>query len=376
MLSAYDAVSHRHWREMLISFFPKYQWTVLTLPPRYFNWRIRGNSLYWAFAKRDVLNRPYDLVVATSMVDLSSLRGFVNQLGRCPTLVYCHENQFAYPDSKHQFSSLESRVLSLYTALAADTVVFNSEYNQCTYLQGAGSLLAKMPDCVPCGLHDRLTAISCVIPVPLADDCFVRSAAAVGEPLTLVWNHRWEYDKAPERLFAAIQQVLAQGVKLRLYVLGQQFRQQPDVFQQMRSWLQSNHPDVLKQWGFVADKQHYRTILASADVVLSTALHDFQGLAVLEAVAAGCLPLVPDRLCYHQWFDSRYRYRSYIDDPDLEASALAVEIAKLAALKQNNNLPGAPDVSHFGAAVLKDSYNRIFIETINRHSQTMVEPVS
>jgi hypothetical protein len=71
LLSAYDAMSHRCWRRGLVKAFPEYEWTVLTLPPRHFSWRIRGNGLTWAFSKRRALSRPYDLVITTSMTDLA-----------------------------------------------------------------------------------------------------------------------------------------------------------------------------------------------------------------------------------------------------------------------------------------------------------------
>ena len=95
LLSAYDAASHQRWRQELEEFFPEHQWTQLSLPPRYFSWRVRGNSVSWAFSQRTLLTQAYDLVIVTSMVDLSSLRGFVPELARIPTLVYFHENQFA-----------------------------------------------------------------------------------------------------------------------------------------------------------------------------------------------------------------------------------------------------------------------------------------
>jgi len=43
---------------------------------------------------------------------------------------------------------------------------------------------------------------------------------------------------------------------------------------------------------------------------------------MLEAAACGCIPLVPDRLAYPEWFDRAHRYASCIEDTDREAHAL------------------------------------------------------
>ncbi len=85
LLSAYAAGSHVHWRERLTAMLPDWQLTVLELPPRHFNWRIRGNPLYWSMAERETLEAGYDLVLATSMVDLATLRGLVPALAPVPT---------------------------------------------------------------------------------------------------------------------------------------------------------------------------------------------------------------------------------------------------------------------------------------------------
>lgn len=137
LLSAYDALSHQYWRKGLVDKFPEHDWTVLALPVRFFSWRLRSNSLTWAFSERKVLTAGYDLLVCTSMIDLSSLKGMVPELTKIPTLCYFHENQFAYPASEQQSASVEPLILNIYTALAADQVLFNSVCNRQTFIEGA-----------------------------------------------------------------------------------------------------------------------------------------------------------------------------------------------------------------------------------------------
>lgn len=109
LLSAYDAASHRYWHQLLRQELNDWDWQLLTLPARHFSWRIRGNPLYWAQACRETLEQAYDLVLATSMVDLSTLRGLVPALAGIPTLLYFHENQFAYPSGQARHGSLEAQ---------------------------------------------------------------------------------------------------------------------------------------------------------------------------------------------------------------------------------------------------------------------------
>ena len=192
LLSAYDAVSHRQWREGLVAALPEHNWTVLALPPRHFRWRIRGNSLSWGVGERSILKQSFDCLVATSMVDLASLKGLVPPLANIPSLVYFHENQFDYPVSHMAHQGNDPKVVNLYTALAADRLVFNSNYNQQTFLKGVATFLSKMPDAVPAGIVDELATRSTVIPVPLADNGFDAAQTNKPEELTIVWNHRWD----------------------------------------------------------------------------------------------------------------------------------------------------------------------------------------
>ena len=119
LLSAYDAVSHRRWREGLVRHLLDFEWTVLTLPPRFFAWRSRGNPLTWAFSEGETLKQGYDLLLATSMTNLAGLKGIVPALAATPTIVYFHENQFAYPEQRERKEYQNYKLTNLYTALSA-----------------------------------------------------------------------------------------------------------------------------------------------------------------------------------------------------------------------------------------------------------------
>ena len=308
LLSAYDAPSHKRWREGLISYCSDYDWQVLALPARYFSWRIRGNPLSWWSEHRDVLSQDFDVLIATSMVDLSTMIALFPNLSHVPRLLYFHENQFAYPVSSAQHKSVEPAMVSIYAALTATRLCFNSEYNRQTFLQGVTNLLSKMPDHVPLDLAEILTSKSEVLAVPLEDVCFcVCENKHEREYGHIVWNHRWEYDKSPDRLLALIKQ-LPEHLPLTFHIVGQSFRQQPAEFTEIHQLLVERN--WLGCWGYMDDVNAYRALLQRSHMVLSTAIHDFQGLAVLEAVAAGACPIVPDRLAYQELFPSTYRYAS------------------------------------------------------------------
>jgi glycosyltransferase involved in cell wall biosynthesis len=316
LLSAYAADSHEYWRRSLAALLPGICFTSLTLPPRHFSWRLRGNALYWARSERATLEAGYDALVATSLVDLATLRGLVPALASLPTLLYFHENQFAYPSTGRQQGRLEAQVTSLYSALAADRIAFNSAWNRDSFLGGIADLLARLPDRVPAGIVDSLAARSEVLPVPLAADLDTPGEGthpfsgdgpyrgAAGRPLRVAWLGRFEYDKGPERL-QALAECLASGARpVELALVGRRFRREPEAFAALPAILGGR----LVHAAYLPERADYLALLSAADIVLSTARHEFQGIAVLEAVARGCLPCVPDALAYPELYPARFRY--------------------------------------------------------------------
>ena len=318
LLSGYDAASHRRWREQLNAMFPHYEWHFLALPPRFFRWRIRGNPLSWL--NEPLLQESWDLIVATSMVDLATLRGLYPHLASTPSLLYMHENQFAFPVSSGQNASVDPQMVNLYSALAADSVVFNSAWNRDSFLAGVDSFCQKLPDRVPEGLIETLRDKSRIIPVPIEDRLFADRPSLVDRTCPhLLWNHRWEYDKGPARLLNVLQVLDQRSMPFRLSVAGEGFRRYPKAFDQIRE--QFGH--CIEHWGFIESREAYDQLLRQADIVISTALHDFQGLSMLEAMASGCVPLAPDRLAYSEYVPDLCRYRSFQQDAKREAEAAA-----------------------------------------------------
>lgn len=365
LLSAYDAVSHRLWRERLQALFPEHAWQQLALPARHFTWRIRGNSLQWALQQKQILEQSFDLIIATSMVDLASLRGLLPQLAAIPTVVYFHENQFFYPTGHKPSANIEPLLVPVYTALCADQIVFNSAFNRDTFLTGANSLFNRLPDNLGGAIEQALQA-SCVIPVPLDDQEFMvsRDNTATNKDsalLHVVWNHRWEYDKGPDLLLAVAEAILSQAMPVRLHIVGQQFRQTPDTFTALHKVLEqiASQQGARGEFGFVANRQHYLEILGNCDVVLSTAAHDFQGLALQEAIALGCTPLAPDALAYPEYLESEFLYEM---DKDVTATAQRIinRLCQYCQRKESREALPRADVSRYKGSTLRAAYAELF----------------
>jgi glycosyltransferase involved in cell wall biosynthesis len=335
LLSAYRADSHAAWADWLLASQTQLRWQRVELPGRHFRWRIRGNPLSWLDRLPDGVP---DLIVATSMVDLATIKGLFPRLSRVPTIYYFHENQFAYPRSERQVDSVEPQMVQLYGALAAQRVLFNSRFNHDSFLDGVDELMARMPDAVPRGLRARLAQKASICPVPIEP---VPGSPDKSSRL-LLWNHRWEYDKGPGLFADAVIAAAENGVDFQLALLGGRSGRVPEPLARLRGHL--GHRIVVDGR---LERDAYLGWLARASVVVSTALHEYQGLAVLEAVSAGARPLVPDALCYPEQYPAIYRY------PAGDVAALADRLADWLS----GGLPAAPDVSPWYGSTLQRAWS-------------------
>lgn len=299
-LEPYHGGSHRHLADGLAARLPLEVWT---LPARKWKWRMRGAAL--DLAERFARETPDPAgIVCTSLANAADLRGLLPPAARTlPLVVYFHENQLAYPVQHFDVRDHHFAWTNLTSALAADVVLWNSAWNRDSFLDGMETLLRKMPDARPDHALPRIRERSRIFPVPLDVDALAARPDRRTGPCHIVWNHRWEFDKDPDLLLACVEALVAAGVDYRMSLLGQRFDEVPEAFVRIREIA----GDRLVRHEPLEDRDAYLDHLTTADVVLSTARHEFQGLAILEGAACGAVPLVPDALAYRELWPQDYR---------------------------------------------------------------------
>jgi glycosyltransferase involved in cell wall biosynthesis len=113
-------------------------------------------------------------------------------------------------------------------------------------------------------------------------------------PPVVLWNQRWEYDKNPSSFFRVMNRLDDAGVPFRLILAGKHFHEQPEEFEQAFE----RYAERILHYGYAEDFAEYSRLLHRADVVVSTARHEFFGVAIQEAIYCGCHPVLPRRLSY------------------------------------------------------------------------------
>lgn len=309
LVEPYYGGSHRAWADGYAA-ASAHDVTVITHEPQFWKWRMHGAHVTLAEAVGSALAEPPDVVLASSMMNVAAFVGAARRsLGDAPVAVYFHESQFTYPLSPLDKPDATYPMVNWSSAAAADLAVFNSAFHRETFFEGADRFLRQFPDHRHGSLVAEVEQRSSVLPVGI--DAARLAPATKDEPPLIVWNQRWEHDKGLEALVALFESLVETGTAFRAGIVGERFVASPEVFDRLPELL----GERLVAFGFLP-AEAYAEFLAGGDIVVSTALQEFFGVSVVEAMTAGAFPVLPNRLVYPEHIPPHYHERCLYDSPE------------------------------------------------------------
>jgi glycosyltransferase involved in cell wall biosynthesis len=287
--------SHKTWVDDLCKFLPV-EVATYTLPGRHWKWRMSAGGIELA-NKVNEKNQDVDVFLVTDMLDVSSFKSMlIPRYRESKIVLYMHENQVVYPyQSEETNSDLHYGFINYKSILCADEVWFNSQFHLDIFYSEMDKFLSVFPESK---IH-RNKAQTCinksrVVPLGLDFEEIDKSKATKSNKPTILWNHRWEYDKNPDLFFDTLTRLSKEGLRFDLIVAGEQYKKVPDSFEKAKVEL-DNH---IIHWGFFENKENYHKSLWSSTILPVTANQEFFGLSVMEAIYCGVKPILPNRLSY------------------------------------------------------------------------------
>ena len=355
LVEPYYGGSHRVWADGYVR-HSGHDIELVTHAARFWKWRMHGAHLTLAaeVEKTAAASGPVDVLLVSSMMDVAGFLGATRgEFGGVPIAVYFHENQFTYPLSPLDRPDLTYPMTNWSSAVVADRVVFNSEFHRRLFFSEARRFLRQFPDHPHAGFIDPVAERSEVLApgVDLARIDRRRPGARGASAPLLLWNQRWEHDKGPDRFVGAMAALVEAGAEFRVAVTGERFVSSPASFDRLPGLL----GDRLVHFGFAPDDQ-YVDLLLSADVVVSTADQEFFGIAIVEAMYAGALPVLPARLVYPERIPAGFETRClYADEGDL-VNKLRTALSDPAA-SRSSAAALAPTVAEFDWPLVAPRYD-------------------
>lgn len=131
-----------------------------------------------------------------------------------------------------------------------------------------------LPDNRPKNLKEEIEKNSLVLYFPI--DLPRNLVNLYDKLLHIVWPHRWEFDKNPESFIQVVLKLKENGLKFRVSMLGQGYKDVPDIFKKAKDGLH----DEIHHFGFIESKSDYLNVLSKSHVAVSTAKHEFFGVSM------------------------------------------------------------------------------------------------
>ena len=312
---------------------------VIGLPGELWRWRLRGGALPLADSITtwiDMHGQP-DLLLISGLVDVAELLGLArrNLSPDVGVVIYQHESQLVYPVAEGNFDN-GAALRNWMSWCAADLVLFNSYHHLRAVTGALPGFIRSLPDQTHQPAIETVLSKFEVFPVgvdlgSIAPGGDRRARAERDGRPVILWPHRWERDKDPGAFLAALDKVRDAGLDFGLVLAGQDPPSGSTAATEERARAEEDFADHLVASGEL-DRATYLDHLAKADLVVSCARHEFFGVAVVEAVAAGCVPLLPDALSYPELIRPPW-HRSVLYEPGTFGTRLVDAIKRIDELR-------------------------------------------
>lgn len=329
LIEPYYTGSHKVWADGYMK-YSKHTIERLTLEGRHWKWRMHGAAIELANRVNALYKekaRP-DLMLVSDMVDLTTFISLLDRsLRHIPTAFYFHENQLSYPYTDKDTDSKRVRdfhygFINYTSALASDQVFFNSKAQMQSFFLALETLLKRMPDYRGLDTVASLKEKTSVLPLGIEFPKFHygREHQSLCSQLThpdwptILWTHRWEYDKNPNDFFKALYILSEEGLNFNLAVLGAESKKPPEIFKEAKTKLEKH----IVAFGKPKTYEMYVGWLFHADILPVTSKHETFGISFMEAIHCGVQPLLPKRLSYPELVcPDRHPDFFYADQDDL-----------------------------------------------------------
>jgi glycosyltransferase involved in cell wall biosynthesis len=341
ILDPFHTGSHAHWSTSL-----QREWnaqsnvdvSLMTMPGRYWKWRMHGASVEFARQCDEFTQFP-DAIICTDMLEVASFKGLLrSDWNGIPLVQYFHENQLTYPWSPSDPDAQNGRnrtygFMNIISAMASDAIWFNSDFHRTCFINAVPKFLKPMPDGIRHFEEHAFFKKSAILPIGLDLPEYTDCTRPCNKPPTILWNHRWEFDKNPDYFLHVLRHFKEYDVQFSLILTGPQFDSKPSALIQIQHEFRAH---ILHQ-GFASTRQEYTALLKRSDFVIHSPKQEYFGISVLEAMAHGVIPLLGKGTAYEDWCDpiflttnipcARQRFQSIALKPE-SYRYKAVEIAR------------------------------------------------
>ncbi len=368
LIEPFHAGSHAAWAEEYAR-YSHHDIELLTLSGRRWKWRMHGGAVTLARHFMESDSQP-DLLLASDMLDLTTFLALTRaRTAKLPTALYFHENQLTYPWSANGTNPVQQRAhyafINYTSALAAESVLFNSRYHLESFTGELTKFLKGFPDQNELESVEDIKAKSEVLPLGLDlqkfDQYQEKKSESTKKPPLILWNHRWEYDKNPEEFFQALYLLQDEGCAFEVAILGESYRNCPPVFSAAKQRL----GDRIVHFGYAESFSDYARWLWKADILPVNSNHDFFGASVVQAIYCNTTPLLPRRLAYPEHLPKDLQDAYLYDDFD----ELLKKLRSLLHCRYQEMGPLREHVSHYDWQKQINRYDDLFAKRIeNQHA--------